>query len=66
MRRIEKEAEPAFDHFLILPFAATNLTPFEFHWIKPARVARDYGAMLVRISAEYERRFGMAAQARSD
>jgi hypothetical protein len=56
--RLLSEAAPAFDHFLILPFSAANRPPFEFRWVNASRVARDYGAMLVRIGVDYDRRFG--------
>ncbi len=51
-------AAPAFDHFLILRFIATNRPPYPFQWVDPAGLARDYGAMLVRISKAYDERFG--------
>jgi hypothetical protein len=42
---------------LILPFRATNEPPFAFDWVDAPKTERDYGAALVRISREYDRRF---------
>lgn len=55
--RLRRDAEPAFDHFLLLRFKASNYEPFPFEWLNTSETKRDYGAILVRISAEYDRRF---------
>lgn len=55
--RLEREAKSAFDEFLILPFRATNEPPFAFDWVDARGTERDYGAALVRIGREYDKRF---------
>ena len=45
------------DHFLILRFKATNEEPYPFEWVNAQQMIRDYGAILVRLSAEYDLRF---------
>ena len=57
MARLKKETEQAFTHFLFLHFRATNAEPYPFEWVDHAGTVADYGAMLVRISREYDRRF---------
>jgi hypothetical protein len=57
MARLKKETEQAFTHFLFLHFKATNAEPYPFEWVDHAGTVADYGAMLVRISREYDRRF---------
>ncbi len=57
MARLKKEAEQSFTHFLVLHFRATNAEPYPFEWVDNAGTVADYGAMLVRISREYDRRF---------
>jgi hypothetical protein len=47
-----------FDEFIILQYRATNEEPYGFEWVDYARTFRDYGAILTRISREYEARFG--------
>ncbi|MBI5527704.1 MAG: hypothetical protein HY897_15345 [Deltaproteobacteria bacterium] len=56
-RRIEREVKPRFDEFLLLKFNATNRRPFPFAWLDAKSVNTGYGAALVRIAAEYDRRF---------
>lgn len=46
-----------FDEFLFLRFCATNEPPFKFSWSNQEMTEQDYGAVLVRVSQEYERRF---------
>jgi hypothetical protein len=55
--RIERSVESDYDELLILRFDATNMEPYEFTWLNKAETERLYGSALVRISAEYERRF---------
>ena len=55
--RLRSRAEPAFDAFLVLRFRATNEPPFPFEWLDANGTAQDYGAVLTRISREYDRRF---------
>jgi len=55
--RLQAQARPNFDHFLILPFRATNTEPYPFEWVSFANIEREYGAILTRICREYEERF---------
>ncbi len=55
--RLLQVALPHFDHFLLLHYKATNDTPYPFSWVDERQTTRDYGAMLVRISTEYDERF---------
>jgi hypothetical protein len=54
-------AAPDFDEFLILRYRATNdpvgEPPFPFDWVDLTLTNRDYGAILTRVSIEYEKRF---------
>jgi hypothetical protein len=52
-----QDVVPRFDHFLILRFRSTNVEPYPFEWVDAAETAKDYGAILTRISREYDRRF---------
>ena len=56
-RRIEDKADPQYDELLILRFQATNNPPYEFNWVNAQETEQLYGSALVRISAEYDRRF---------
>ena len=51
------QAAPAFDEFQILRFRAENTEPFAFEWVDYIKTAKEYGALLVRLSREYDRRF---------
>jgi hypothetical protein len=51
MVRLKKEAEQAFTHFLFPHFRATNAELYPFEWVDHAGTVADYGAMLVRVSA---------------
>lgn len=55
--RVEARAKPAFDEFQFLRFRAENAGTFPFEWVDLAQTAKEYAAMLVRISREYDRRF---------
>ena len=55
--RLQARAKPSFDEFQILRFKATNVPPFPFEWTEYAETAKEYGALLVRVSREYDRRF---------
>jgi hypothetical protein len=50
-------AAPGFDEFQILRFQATNTAPFPFEWLDYDQTAKEYGALLIRVSREYDRRF---------
>lgn len=52
-----EEADPRFDAFVILHYIATNDKPFEFAWVNKQSTEQNYGAALIRISREYERRY---------
>jgi len=56
-KRLRAKAVPAFDEFQVLPFQATNVAPFPFEWLDYERTLKQYGALLVRVSREYDRRF---------
>ncbi len=56
--RLEREAKPAFDEFLILRYRATNAEPFPFEWVDEAATAMAYGALLIRVSRKYDQLFG--------
>ncbi len=55
--RLREEIAGKFDEFLVLRFRATNAGTFPFEWIDYRETFRDYGAILTRISREYEKRF---------
>jgi hypothetical protein len=51
------QAKPSFDEFLVLRYRATNAEPYPFSWADLKATELDYGAILTRISREYDRRF---------
>lgn len=55
--RLVAHAKPRFDEFLVLRFRATNADPFPFDWVNSDATQLDYGAILTRVSREYDRRF---------
>lgn len=55
--RLVAEANPSFDEFLILRYRASNVEPYPFGWVDLRATELDYGAILTRISREYDRRF---------
>lgn len=60
-QRLRDLAAPDFDEFLFLRYRATNDPagdpPFPFEWVDFPLTNRDYGAILTRVSIEYEKRF---------
>jgi hypothetical protein len=56
-RRLRELAQPVYDEFVVLHYKATNDEPYLFEWVDTEHTTRDYGASLLRISREYERRF---------
>lgn len=56
-QRILARAAPAFDEFQVLRFRATNVEPYPFAWTDYGQTAKEYSALLVRLSREYDRRF---------
>jgi len=55
--RLIAQAKPSFDEFLVLRYRATNAKPYAFEWVDLPATELDYGAILTRISREYDRRF---------
>jgi hypothetical protein len=55
--RLRERAQPEFDDFMFLRFSAANVEPYAFAWVNENETAMEYGAMLTRISREYDRRF---------
>ncbi len=56
-RRLQAEAAPEFDEFVVLRFKATNAPPYPFQWVNYNETRLDYAAALSRISARYQQRF---------
>ncbi len=56
-RRLQAEAAPEFDEFLVLRFKARNEPPYPFEWVNYNETRLDYAAALSRISARYQQRF---------
>jgi hypothetical protein len=57
-RRLRERALPHFDELQFLRFRATNVPPYPFEWIDLTKTAKEYGAMLIRISRAYDEQFG--------
>ncbi len=55
--RILARAAPAFDEFQVFRFRAENVAPFSFEWVNYGQTAKEYSALLLRLSREYDRRF---------
>src|SRR5205823_6097167 len=55
--RLMTRIKPLFFEFIVLRFTATNVAPHPFTWIDQAAIEDAYGAALVRMCREYERRF---------
>jgi hypothetical protein len=55
--RLLRDVAPLYDEFILLHYSATNDEPFPFSWVNFNQTSADYGAALVRISREYDRRF---------
>lgn len=55
--RLRAEAQPSFDEFLVLDFAATNVPPYPFSWVDHAALSLEYNALLTRVSRLYDARF---------
>ncbi|MFN0066759.1 MAG: hypothetical protein ACKVYV_03895 [Limisphaerales bacterium] len=55
--RLLAQARPAFEEFQLLRFRATNVEPFPFEWVDEAVTSKEYSALLVRVSRDYDRRF---------
>lgn len=61
IKRLEAEARPYFDEFLILRFTATNVEPFPFNWVNEQETLLQYSALLTRVSKLYDQRFGSSS-----
>ena len=46
-----------YDEFIVLRFKAQNEAPFTFDWVNEKETRLEYGASLIRISNEYQKRF---------
>jgi len=57
-RRIIAQVSPYYDALLILRYRATNSASFQFQWVDQKTTRLNYGAILTRVSLEYDRRFG--------
>jgi hypothetical protein len=51
------EVMPLYDAFLILKYRASNEPPYKFEWVDETETKLLYGAALIRISNEYQKRF---------
>jgi hypothetical protein len=56
-QRLLRDVATLYDEFILLHYSATNESPFPFSWVNVDQTSADYGAALVRISREYDRRF---------
>lgn len=56
-RRLREDVQPLYDEFIVLSYSATNEDPYPFAWTNRQETVRDYGASLLRICREYDRRF---------
>lgn len=56
-RRLQSQAGPEFDEFLILRFKATNAPPYPFEWVNYNETRLDYAAALSRVCARYQQIF---------
>jgi hypothetical protein len=57
-RRMREELEAKFDALIFLRYKATNESPFPFEWKDLIGTQHDYSAILIRLSREYDTRFG--------
>lgn len=56
--RLRSRALPTFDEFLFLRFRAPNVPPYTFEWLDYEHTAKEYAALLLRVSRMYDERFG--------
>jgi hypothetical protein len=60
--RLQTEVAPKVDELIILRYKATNdpdtNPPYQFDWVSFIDTFQDYGAALIRLSREYDTRFG--------
>ncbi len=57
IERLNNEARPDFDEFLILPFEATNAPPYPFTWSNLTATQHELNAALLRTLRRYEAQF---------
>ena len=57
IRRLDRDVRAKYDEFLVLPYSATNKSPFPFSWKRERETADEYASLLVRVCDSYERRF---------
>lgn len=55
--KILADAAPYFDELQIIRFKATNTPPFPFEWVDLSQTEKEYSALLLRLSREYDKRF---------
>ncbi len=56
--RLVQEVGSEFDELLPLRYRATNFEPYPFEWVDKERTAREYAAVLTRVSRQYDKYFG--------
>ncbi|MDQ2901175.1 MAG: hypothetical protein M3Y07_15465 [Acidobacteriota bacterium] len=56
-RRLQANAAPAYDEFVVLRYKATNEPSYPFEWVDYKDAIQEYGSVLTRISRNYEKRF---------
>jgi hypothetical protein len=56
-RRLAEKALPHFEEFLFLRFRAANTPPYPFEWLDHGQTAKEYAALLLRVSRLYDERF---------
>jgi hypothetical protein len=47
------------DEFFFLRFRAANIPPYPFEWLDYTSIAKQYAALLLRLSRLYDQRFGV-------
>lgn len=57
IERLNNEAKPLYDEFLILPYRATNIEPYPFSWSNLSSTKQEVNAALLRVLRLYEARF---------
>jgi hypothetical protein len=56
--RLVREVASEFDELLPIRYRATNFEPYPFEWVNQEQTAREYGAVLTRVSRQYDKYFG--------
>jgi hypothetical protein len=55
--KVRADLQGVYEEVIVLPFVATNQPSLAFQWANLTKVQNEYGAALIRISREYQRRF---------